>query len=144
MNPKMLAIVVSTLLGISMVPWNHALKHMTTNQFLMMLGAAFIAAGEMMRRVENQPFTLTVSRIALVLAVMTIVPYVLAMCLSGPMYRRTSPETLPVVAAILAAFAVPAMAVNAIVFRTLPTLTEAAFIFVTIFGVIGLSLFGRH
>lgn len=142
MNPIRLAIIVSVLLGVAMVPWNYALKQMASSQFLMMLGVAFLVASEVVRRIDEQPFTF--SYVALGLAVAAIVPYVVAVCAVNPIYKRTPPEMLPVVAAILAAFALPALFVNAFVSRTLPSMAEMVFIAVTIIGVAGLSLFGRH
>lgn len=142
-NPIVLAIITSLMLGAAMVPWNHALKHMTSSQFMLMLGGAFIAASEVVRRLQGQPFTFSLNYTALGLAIVTIVLYVPAICISGPMYKMTTPQLFPVVAAILAAFAIPAMMINAAISRTLPSLIEVLFIALTIIGVVGLNLVSK-
>lgn len=135
MNPIILACIASLLLGLSMVPWSYTLRAMSGGLFFIGLGIAFVLTGIAQLR---PPITYT--RTTIMTGLLATVFYVAGMTVMNPMYARARPEHLPAIAAILAAFVVPAIIVNAIVSRTLPSTIETILVVIVTAGCIGLGL----
>ena len=139
MNPIVLAMIAALLLGLAMVPWSYTLRTMSGGLFFIGLGVAFLLAGIAQLR---QP--ITYSKNAIITGLIAAVFYVAGMTVMNFMYARARPEHLPAIAAIIAAFVVPAIIVNAIVSRTLPSAIELVLVVIVTAGCVGLGVVGKH
>jgi len=139
MNPIILACIASLLLGLSMVPWSYTLRAMSGGLFFIGIGTAFVFAGIAQLR---SPVVYTKNTI--ITGLLAIVFYIAGMTIMNFMYARARPEHLPAIAAILAAFAIPAIIVNAIVSRMMPSAIEMILVVIVTAGCVGLGLVGKQ
>ena len=139
MNPIILAIIASLLLGLSMVPWSYTLRVMSGSVFFIGIGIAFIISG-----IAQMKRPIVYDKNSVLTGLLAIAFYVAGMTVMNFMYAKSRPEHLPAIGAIIAAFVVPALIVNAIVSRTLPTATEIILVIVVTAGCVGLGIVGKH
>lgn len=96
-----------------MVPWNMTMKSVKSGDFFMALGVVFMRGGALLSYYQQPVGSLT-AKVAVV-AALAIAPYVGALALMNVVYSKTTSETLPIVAAILAAFIIPALVLNSVI-----------------------------
>jgi len=139
-NPNLWAFAASLIFGFVVFPWTATLKRLGSAEFFMITGIAYFVAGAAQYAMVNEHNRLTAPSIGL--AILTAGMYVGALlCVN---FAFTHPRvSLPIAAAITAAY--PAWtALAAVIFLGQRfTIQEAAFLLMVIGGVVGLGLFSK-